>query len=151
MGLNPSTIYWMDFFSSICCKIVMLFEKTKINEKEAGDSLFKKKHFWGLITYSSNIGRMSILKIGPMHAGKLNCYTYCEVQTFPMPDPIQKFSSIELWYAGIKLWYAGIKLWYAGIKLWHADIVCSDWFENLQQPIGMLKSSVLYNFDENYL
>ena len=45
MGLNPSTIYWMDFFSSICCKIVMLFEKTKINDKEAGDSLFKKKQF----------------------------------------------------------------------------------------------------------
>ena len=34
---NPSTVYWMDIFSHLfAVKFVMLFEKTKINEKEAG-------------------------------------------------------------------------------------------------------------------
>ena len=34
---NPGTIYWMDIFTCICfCKNFNVFEKTKMNEKEAG-------------------------------------------------------------------------------------------------------------------
>ena len=34
---NTGTVYWMDIFHlSICFKICSVFEKTKINEKEAG-------------------------------------------------------------------------------------------------------------------
>ena len=37
MSLNPSAGYWMDIFSHLfVVRIVCLFEKTKINEKEAG-------------------------------------------------------------------------------------------------------------------
>ena len=25
VGSNPGTVYWMDFFTCICCKIVMMF------------------------------------------------------------------------------------------------------------------------------
>ena len=40
---NPSTVYWMDIFSHLfVLKFVMLFEKTKINEKEAGVGPLKK-------------------------------------------------------------------------------------------------------------
>ena len=35
-GLDPSTVYWTDIFHLICC----LFEKTKINKKEAGCGSF---------------------------------------------------------------------------------------------------------------
>ena len=42
---NPDTIYWMDiFYIHICCKICKVFEKTKINEKEAGVAHFCKKN-----------------------------------------------------------------------------------------------------------
>ena len=41
VGSNPSTVYWMDtFFTFIRFKNLILFEKTKINEKEAGDGQF---------------------------------------------------------------------------------------------------------------
>ena len=43
VGSNPSTVYWMDCFSHIfVVYIEMLFEKTKINEKEAGMVHLKK-------------------------------------------------------------------------------------------------------------
>ena len=54
---NPSTVYWMDIFSHLfVLKFVMLFEKTKINEKEAGVSpFFKKRNMtalaWHLFTF----------------------------------------------------------------------------------------------------
>ena len=39
---NPGTIYWVDISSHIfVVKIVMWFEKIKINEKEAGVDTFK--------------------------------------------------------------------------------------------------------------
>ena len=41
VGSNPSTIYWMDIFSHLfVVEIVLLFEKMKINEKEAGHGPF---------------------------------------------------------------------------------------------------------------
>ena len=41
VSLNPGNIYWMDIFHiGICCKICIVFQKTKINEKEAGVGLF---------------------------------------------------------------------------------------------------------------
>ena len=40
-GMNPCTTYWVDIFSHIfVVKFVMFFEKTKINEKEAGECPF---------------------------------------------------------------------------------------------------------------
>ena len=43
MGSNPSTVYWMDIFHVyLLQKMLCLFDKTKINEKEAGDEPFKK-------------------------------------------------------------------------------------------------------------
>ena len=35
-GSDPSTVYWTDIFHHICC----LFEKTKINKKEADGGSF---------------------------------------------------------------------------------------------------------------
>ena len=44
MGLNPSTVHYMDIFSHIfVVKLYCLFEKTKINRKDAGDGPFFKK------------------------------------------------------------------------------------------------------------
>ena len=41
VGMNPCTTYWVDIFSHIfVVKFVMFFEKTKINEKEAGECPF---------------------------------------------------------------------------------------------------------------
>ena len=40
VGSNPSTVYWMDIYSHSF--VVKLFEKTKMNEKRPGRSLFKK-------------------------------------------------------------------------------------------------------------
>ena len=44
MGLNPSTIYWMDIFSHIfvvkICNVCL--KRLKINEKEAGFAHLKK-------------------------------------------------------------------------------------------------------------
>ena len=41
MGSNPSSVYWMNIISHIfVVKIKSLFEKTEINEKEAGDGPF---------------------------------------------------------------------------------------------------------------
>ena len=43
MGSNPSSVYWMNIISHIfVVKIKSLFEKTKINEKEAGDGPLKQ-------------------------------------------------------------------------------------------------------------
>ena len=46
VGQNPSAVYWMDIFKFIfVVKLKCLFEKTKINKKEAGDAPFtQKKH-----------------------------------------------------------------------------------------------------------
>ena len=43
VGSNPSTLYWMDIFSLICCKncIQVCLKRPTINEKEAGDGPFK--------------------------------------------------------------------------------------------------------------
>ena len=41
VGLNPSTVYWIDIFHVYL--FMCFFEKTKINEKEAGDGLFFKR------------------------------------------------------------------------------------------------------------
>ena len=52
MGLNPGTIYWMEFtfFTLICCKnsIDVCLKRPKINEKEAGfgPNFFKKRPPW---------------------------------------------------------------------------------------------------------
>ena len=49
VGLNPSTVYWMDIFSyKIVAKLQCFPENSKINEKEAWDSPFvlkKRKYF----------------------------------------------------------------------------------------------------------
>ena len=43
VGSNPSTINWMDIFSHlIVVKIVMFFEKTNMNKKEARDGPYKR-------------------------------------------------------------------------------------------------------------
>ena len=44
VGSTLCTVYWMNIFSQIfVVVIVMLFEKTKTNEKDAGDGPFIKK------------------------------------------------------------------------------------------------------------
>ena len=45
VSLNPSTIYCVDNFSHLYVNICKVFEKTKINEKEAGVSPFFNIHF----------------------------------------------------------------------------------------------------------
>ena len=35
------------YFTLICCKIVLMFKKTKNKQKEAGDGPFKMKNFSG--------------------------------------------------------------------------------------------------------
>ena len=43
LSYNPGIIYCMDIFHiPNCCKICGVFEKTKLNEKEAGGGPFKK-------------------------------------------------------------------------------------------------------------
>ena len=43
---NPSTVYWMNIFHIyLLAKLYCVFEKTKINEKEAGVGPFKKYIF----------------------------------------------------------------------------------------------------------
>ena len=57
VGLNSSAVYWIDIFSHLfVVKIVIaLFEKMKINKKEAGDVPFLKKgtmlfcHLWPIL------------------------------------------------------------------------------------------------------
>ena len=45
VGSNPSTVYRMDFFHIpiFIVKLQSLFEKTKINEKEAGERIHVRK------------------------------------------------------------------------------------------------------------
>ena len=44
VGLIPKTVYWMDFFNMyLLYKLLCLFEKTKINEKEAGMAQYLNK------------------------------------------------------------------------------------------------------------
>ena len=37
---NPGTVYWMDIFSHLFVVRIVMFEKTKINEKETEDGPF---------------------------------------------------------------------------------------------------------------
>ena len=46
VSLNPCTIYWMDIFSHLFA-VMCVFEKTKINEKEAEVGPFLKKQSEG--------------------------------------------------------------------------------------------------------
>ena len=57
-GLNPDTVYWMDIFHIYwVSKLSFLFEKTKLNEKEAGYGPLSKNNkgvylgMWKYITY----------------------------------------------------------------------------------------------------
>ena len=54
-GSNPSNVYWIDIF---LVKMVILFEKRKINEKEARDVQFFKKNcrLLDLFQRSSGVG-----------------------------------------------------------------------------------------------
>ena len=46
MSSNPTTVYWMDFFTFIWCKKCNVFlEKTKVNKEEAEDAYFFEKNY----------------------------------------------------------------------------------------------------------
>ena len=45
MSSNPGTLNWMDIFSHLFVVKICVFERTKINEKEAGVGPFKKHRY----------------------------------------------------------------------------------------------------------
>ena len=44
VGSYPSAVYWMDIFSHLFVVKIVMFEKAKIYEKEAGEVQFKKRY-----------------------------------------------------------------------------------------------------------
>ena len=58
VGLNPSTVYWMDIFSHICIcfkNCIFYLKRPKINEKEAGVGQLKKELEIGLAELPSSL------------------------------------------------------------------------------------------------
>ena len=64
MGLNPSTVYWMDMtiFTLICCKnCIVRLKRPKINEKEARDGPFKKKYRIGKLLNETELNQVFVV------------------------------------------------------------------------------------------
>ena len=62
MGLNPSTVYYMDmtFFTLRCCfNCIVCLKKPKINEKEAGVGPFLERHL-AMVKPSKNLFLLSL-------------------------------------------------------------------------------------------
>ena len=63
VGSYPGVEYCMDFSHIVLVVKIVTFEKTKINEKEAGDGPFKKQSIRPILPFTKACGQM----MNPMH------------------------------------------------------------------------------------